>query len=278
MGLFGWLNNIRKKITGQATFEEADQRYEELLRRFNKHKSYFESETEKCIQKIEWHVNSINQAKKEIKTVLFPAFAEKIQQLADVSISDSFIKEQYGRNSVEIEGVKERSDLFLIDFKKNPFKTNFLAFVTLGILTRKRAKESLLKVKEEEKRIEEVIERMDSELARLNRMEEALENIEYYFNSLLELYNTLLNRLDHSVNYLLFRCLNMVHAIVKVQMSIKYLLKRQQKEIEAIVTISSIMKKMVDTQIVVDKSESLSEAKNKLEFNTNEIKEKYNAA
>ena len=133
-------------------------------------------------------------------------------------------------------------------------------------------------MKEEEKRIEEVIERMDSELARLNRIEEALGNIEYYFNSLLELYNTLLNRLDHSVNYLLFRCLNMVHAIVKVQMSIKYLPKRQQKEIEAIVTISSIMKKMVDTQIVVDKSESLSEAKNKLEFSTNEIKEKYYAA
>ena len=53
MGLFGWLNNIRKKITGQATFEEADQKYEELIRRFNQHKAYFESETEKCIQKIE---------------------------------------------------------------------------------------------------------------------------------------------------------------------------------------------------------------------------------
>lgn len=278
MGFFGCINNIRKKITGQATFEEADQKYEELLQRFNQHKAYFESETEKCIQKIESHVDSINKAKKKIKTVLFPAFAEKIQQLADVSISDSFIKEQYGRNSIEIEGVKDRSELFLIDFKKNPFKTNFLAFVTLGVLTRKKAKETLLKVNEEEKRVEEVIERMDSELDRLNRMEEALRNIEYYFNSLLELYNTLLNRLDHSVNFLLFRCLNTVHAIVKVQMSIMYLPKRQQKEIEAIVTISSIMKKMVDTQIVIDKSASLTEAKNKLEFSTNEIKEKYNAA
>ncbi len=278
MGLFGWIKNKVKNFTGQATFEEADQRYEKLMMRFNEHKEYFESETEKCIQKIELHVNNINQAKKEIKTVLFPAFAEKIQKLADVSISESFIKEQYGRNPIELEGVKERSELFLIDFNKNPFKTNFLAFVTLGFLTRKRAKETLLKVKEEEKRIEEVIERMDSELARLNRIEEALGNIEYYFNSLLELYNTLLNRLDHSVNYLLFRCLNMVHAIVKVQMSIKYLPKRQQKEIEAIVTISSIMKKMVDTKIVIDKSASLSETKNKLEVNTNEIKEMYNAA
>ena len=51
MGLFGWLNKIRKQFTGQATFEEADQKYEELLQRFNQHKAYFESETEKCIQK-----------------------------------------------------------------------------------------------------------------------------------------------------------------------------------------------------------------------------------
>jgi hypothetical protein len=276
MGFFGWINKQIKKFTGQATFEEADQRYEDIIKRFNEHKAYFDSETDKCIQKIEKHVDNINEAKKRIKTELFPVFAEKIKQLADVSISDVIIKEQYEGQSVDFEQVKNRSDLFLIDFKKNPFKTNVLAIVTLGFATRKRAKETLLKVKEEEERINEVIERMNSELARINRIEESLGNIEHYFDSLIDVYNALLNRLDHSINFLLFRCLNLLHTIVRAEMSIKHLPKRQQKEIEAIVTISKIMKQMVDTQIIVDESVSSSEVEAKKDFSA--INEMYNAA
>lgn len=269
MGIFGWIgrkiaavghavSNGYKSFTGQATFEEADRMYADIKRRFEEHKRYFEKEVDSLSTEIEKQVSSINKSKTIIKTELFPAFSEKMSRLKDIPVSDNYLKEYFSGSTLKVDKIKAKADLYLIDFKKNPIKSNALAIVTLGFYTRKKAKETLERVKEEKKRLEEEMERMDSELIKLRRIKDALELIAEYYLSLIEIYRKLLNRLDNSVNFLMIRCISTVHKLVREQMSIKLLPKSQQAEIMAMVSISKVLKTMVEKNITMEgKTESI---------------------
>ena len=182
-----------------------------------------------------------------------------MKKLKDITVSDEYLKEYFSGTTLKVDSMKSKADLYLIDFKKNPFKSNSLAIVTLGFYTRKKAKETLERVKEEKKRLEEEMARMDSELVKLRNIKQALELIAEYYLSLIELYRALLNRLDNSVNFLMIRCISFAHKLVREQMSIKLLPKSQQAEIMAMVSISKVLKTMVDKNITMEgKTEKIS--------------------
>lgn len=250
------INKGYKKFTGQATFEEADRLYDEVYERLMTHKAYFEKEVDTLCKDIDKSVSSINKSKVIIKTELFPAFADKIKILKDVPISKIFIKECYIGSTLKVDEMKSKADLYLIDFKKKPFKSNALAIISLGIYTRKKAKETLETVREEKARMEEEIQRMDSELVKLQKIKEALELIAEYYTSLIDIYIALLNRLDNSVNFLIAKCISFTHKLVKEQMSIKLLPKSQQKEIMAMWSISQVLKTMVETKVTLEGTSS----------------------
>ena len=294
MGIFGWIGiKVRavaaaisrgyKSFSGQATFEEADRMYEDIKKRFEEHKAFFEKEVENISSQIEEHVQSINKSKETIKTELFPAFAEKMHILKDIPVSESYLKEYFNGSNLKVDSIKTKANLYLIDFKKNPFKSNALAIISLGFYTRKKAKETLEKVREEKKRLEEEMVRMDSELTKLKAINEALDIIASYYTSMVELYNALLSRLDNSVNFLIIKCLSYAHKIVHEQMSIKLLPKTQQAEIMAMVSISKIMKTMVDTKIILEGKtdiiqRNINSAKNDLHIQKEEINKLNEAA
>lgn len=296
MGIFGWIgrkakvvsnaicdavsatnraiSNGYKSFTGQATFEEADCMYEDIKRRFEEHKRYFEKEVDIISSDIDVQVKSINKSKEVIKTELFPAFSEKMRCLKDIPVSDEYLKEQFSSTTFNVDSIKAKADLYLIDFKKNPFKSNALAIVTLGFYTRKKAKESLDNVREEKKRLKEEMARMDSELTKLHRIKEALELIAQYYLSLIDVYRALLNRLDNSVNFLMIRCISFARKLVREQMSIKLLPKSQQSEIMAMVSVSKVMKNMVDQSITMDgKTEIISRNISKIKEEMRQQKE-----
>jgi hypothetical protein len=263
MGIFGWIGRkVRavaaaisrgyKSFSGQATFEEADRMYEEIRKRFDDHKAYFEKEVDSISSQIDKHVQSINKSKETIKTNLFPAFAEKMRVLKDVRVEQVFLKELFEGSTLKVDCMKSKADLYLIDFKKNPIKSNALAIISLGFYTRKKAKETKERVLEEKKRLEEEMVRMDSELTKLRAIRDALEIIANYYISMIELYVALLTRLENSINFLMIRCISFAHKLVHEQMSIKLLPKSQQAEIMAMVSISKIMKAMVDKKITLD--------------------------
>ena len=154
MGIFGWIGRKAravaaaisrgyKSFSGQATFEEADRMYEDIKKRFEEHKAFFEKEVENISSQIEEHVQSINKSKETIKTELFPAFAEKMHILKDIPVSESYLKEYFNGSNLKVDSIKTKANLYLIDFKKNPFKSNALAIISLGFYTRKKAKETL---------------------------------------------------------------------------------------------------------------------------------------
>lgn len=263
MGIFGWIGRKAramaaaisrgyKSFSGQATFEEADRMYEDIRKRFDEHKAYFEKEVDSISSQIDEHVRSINKSKETIKTDLFPAFAEKMRVLRDVKVEQVFLKELFEGSTLKVDSIKSKADLYLIDFKKNPIKSNALAIISFGFYTRKKAKETKGRVIEEKKRLEEEMARMDSELTKLRAIRDALEIIANYYNSMIELYVALLARLDNSINFLMIKCISFAHKLVHEQMSIKLLPKSQQAEIMAMVSISKILKAMVDKKITLD--------------------------
>ena len=225
-------------------------------------KRLYPNDHDLCEAFVAWRRRAKGETLNEIYANLdsaFPAFAEKMKKLKDITVSDEYLKEYFSGTTLKVDSMKSKADLYLIDFKKNPFKSNSLAIVTLGFYTRKKAKETLERVKEEKKRLEEEMARMDSELVKLRNIKQALELIAEYYLSLIELYRALLNRLDNSVNFLMIRCISFAHKLVREQMSIKLLPKSQQAEIMAMVSISKVLKSMVDKNITMEgKTEKIS--------------------
>ncbi len=275
-------NGVKKvaaRISGKDKFEEAERLYDEISKRYNEKRENFQKEIERITSLIEEHVKSINDSKRMIKRELFPAMANKISKIKDIRISDEYSVEEYIESVLNVDTIRSREQLFTIDFNAHKVKTTFQAIFTLGFYTRKKAKETLYNVKEEEAKINSEISRMDSEINKIYIIEKSIKQVADMFTSVIEMYNNLLIRLDSSINYLLVRSLAFAHQIVGKQMSVKVLPKMQQKEVEAIVTASKILKTMTETQLLsVEKQKDVEEYDGKISGNKKEIESIYKAA
>ncbi len=241
---------VWNKYSGKDKFLEAEALYAEITKKYNDRRKEFDKELVEYTNSIEMHVESINRAKAKIKTDLFVQMANNLSKLHDVSVSKDFSVEAYKEAVLSFDSVREKEDLIKIDFNKHKFKTSLQAIFTLGFYTRKKAKESLYAVQEEEAKINTEIKKMDAEIAKIKAIDMSLNNVDSYFETLIDVYEKLLIRLDNNVNYLFIRCISFAHKVVHEQMSIRNLPVIQQKEIEAIVTASKILKVMVETQIM----------------------------
>lgn len=275
-------NGVKKvaaRISGKDKFEEAERLYDEISKRYNEKREHFQKEIERITSLIEEHVKSINDSKRMIKRELFPAMANKISKIKDIRISDEYSVEEYIESVLNVDTIRSREQLFTIDFNAHKVKTTFQAIFTLGFYTRKKAKETLYNVKEEEAKINSEISRIDSEINKIYIIEKSIKQVADMFTSVIEMYNNLLIRLDSSINYLLVRSLAFAHQIVGKQMSVKVLPKMQQKEVEAIVTASKILKTMTETQLLsVEKQKDVEEYDGKISGNKKEIESIYKAA
>lgn len=275
-------NGVKKvaaRISGKDKFEEAERLYDEISKRYNEKREHFQKEIERITSLIEEHVKSINDSKRMIKRELFPAMANKISKIKDIRISDEYSVEEYIESVLNVDTIRSREQLFTIDFNAHKVKTTFQAIFTLGFYTRKKAKETLYNVKEEEAKINSEISRMDSEINKIYIIEKSIKQVADMFTSVIEMYNNMLIRLDSSINYLLVRSLAFAHQIVGKQMSVKVLPMMQQKEVEAIYTASEILKVMAETQLLnVEKQKDVQEYDRKISDNKKEFESKYKAA
>ena len=273
------VTNVWNKFTGKETFDKAEKLYEQITERYNKRRKQFETDIDNYTKKIETHVEIINRSKERIKRELFPEMAKKLEKIKDISVSEDFSVEEYMAAVLNIDSVRSKSELYKIDFNKHKFKTTVQAIFTLGFYTRKKAKETLYAVQEEEKKIDHEIAKMDAEIIKIKAIEQSLDNVETYFTSLISLYENLLIRLDNSVNFLYVRCMAFAHKLVAQEMSIRRLPVMQRKEVEAIITASKILKTMTDAQITaVENSEKVNDYSKKMQKYHEEMKQVYEAA
>lgn len=273
------VTNVWNRFTGKENFDKADRLYAEITERYNSKRKQFESDISKYTGLIERHVEVINSSKEKIKAELFLEMARKLEKIKDIQVSKDFSVEAYMAEALSFDNIRSKSELYKIDFNKHKFKTTFQAVFTLGFYTRKKAKETLQAVEEEEQKIKNEITKMDAEIKKIKLIEESLANVEYYFTSLIELYENLLIRLDSSINYLFVRSMAFAHRLVHTEMSIKRLPKMQQKEVEAIITVSKILKEMTDAQITsIEKHEKAGEYSEAMKKQHDDINRVYKAA
>lgn len=275
----GWVKEkatgVWNKFTGKDKYLEAQELYDKITADFNRRKTQFDKDLDRIGGKIDGHIENINKYKEKIIKELFARMAEDISKIKDIKYDKDFTIEEYKAAALKLSGVRDRSELFKIDFDNHEFKAivkrTLKAIITFGFKTRKEARESLYAVQEEERKVKLDIAKMDAETTKLERIEQSLDNVEHYFETLVSIYEQLLVRLDNSVKHLTFRCMGLARKIISVEMSIKRLPIMQQKDIEAIITASKILKKMTEAKLVSV------ENKNNVEAFDNELKKQHDS-
>ena len=246
------VTNTWNTFTGKNTYNEAKALYDKIKTTYEKKKKEFDTMLASYLSSIEKHVTAINAARQLIKNNLFKSFAEDLRRITGVEETYHFAIDSFTYDAPSLTGIKARKEVFKIDFDKDKIKTTIQAVFTLGFWTRKRAKETLLAVKEQEKVVNDEIAKMDGTIRKLKMIDKSLDNIEYYFESLISIYTRILDRVNHAVNGLYVRCLIKAHKVVGSEMLVAHLPKVHQEELQAAITATKILKVMAEKPLLVD--------------------------
>ncbi|MTI71446.1 MAG: DNA repair protein [Firmicutes bacterium] len=272
------ISNVWGNFSGKAQFEEAKRIQGKFTKRFSKAKEDFNTQTELLFNKIEKSIENINNNKSTIHKKLLPEMVEKLSKIKDIKIPKEFEIEEYQRNTIKLDRIKSRDELFKIDFDKHKFKTFVQATFTFGFYTRKKSKETLFAVKEEAKKIDNEIAKMKAEIKKLEGIVQALENTEHYFESVLNIYTRLLTRVDNSINTLYFKSIRFTHSLISSNFSLRMLPKVSQKEIENLITASKVLKNMAETKVSSMDKDTINEYQKEAKKSKDEIGKKLKVA
>lgn len=191
---------VYSAVTGKGKFDQAKELYEKLQGRMERGKRDYDVFVERTTDDIEQVVNKINQMKSSLNHQHFQRFIRVSSRIASWDIVLKDLPERFHYDQVRPEGIKNRDELFLIDFDKNPIKSNLKALVSLGFWSRKKATETLHKVQEQEKVLDHELGKLETEKTRLKAVLESLRNVSIYFEELTQVYSGVLDELEYTVN------------------------------------------------------------------------------
>ncbi|QFR49384.1 DNA repair protein [Sulfurimonas lithotrophica] len=190
-------------ITGRTTFNEAEELLAEITDRYDKAKFEYERNMQDITSKLEERINTINYHKTDIYDKHFKRFTDLGNKLHNINIEGKSFLEYFEDSITEVkklEGVRSKEELYMIDFNNLKASEIFFGIFTLGFFTRKKAKQTLVKVQEEEQRIDEEIEKMKSQVVKIKVILESIENVAMYFETLVMNYSKLLDRFEYGVS------------------------------------------------------------------------------
>jgi hypothetical protein len=190
---------VYSKFTGKEKFEQAKKLYDELRIKMDRAKQNYKAFVEKTTSEIDTEVNYINEAKRSLNNEHFTRFLRIASRIASWEIIIKELPDRFQYESLQADDIKARDELFLIDFDKNPVKSNLKALVSLGFWSRKKATETLHKVQEQEKVFELESRKLETEKTRLTAVLASLKNVSIYFRDLTKVYEGVLDELEYTV-------------------------------------------------------------------------------
>ena len=193
----GW-----EKFTGRDKEREAEALLAAMEEKARNKEKEFGDFFEDVQKRIDSSIEKINDIRAELNFQDFRRFEELASNFSLWNVGNTNFEFSRGLTKVELEPLKTREDLFKIDFRNHPIKSNLKAIVSLGFWSRKHAKESLLAVQEENHRLECELKKFDAEKVRLNLVAESLQNVVSFMSSFRAYYKRILDELDYSVNFL----------------------------------------------------------------------------
>lgn len=258
-------------FTGRKNFDEAKTRYNELIKKYNNKKSDYEDKVNRFAAEIKKIVESINAEKQYIIETLF---IKMKNVLSKIKLDNKYSLEYFKMPKTKVEALRTRDDLFLIDFDKSPVKTTLQAVFSLGIWTRKKARETLDRIIEEEKKTEEIFVKMDAEIARMDLLHKALMQTLTYLKDMEAMYENIVYKANNTAKYLRFKCMQFTHGISREFCKLSALPKADQDLMFALFNFTEILNKIVKMELVGKDKGEINDYKVKLEMHYAEYREK----
>ena len=164
-------------ITGKATFQEAEKLYKKIEEEYTRKNNEYKKKISDIGKEIEKKVSNINYHKEDIYLNHFERFKNLGDKLHNISINGKHFLEYFDESITKINnqnGIRSKEDIYKIDFNNLKFTEIAFGILTLGFYTRKKAKETLLKVQAEETRVEADIKEMNSQIIKAQKILEIL--------------------------------------------------------------------------------------------------------
>ena len=263
-------SDLFDEFTGKKTFNEAKARFNALVEKYNSKKADYDIKVNKYAVEIKKIVGSINAEKAYIIETLF---IKMKNVLSKIKYDNKYSLEYFKMPNTKVEALRTRDDLFLIDFDKSPVKTTLQAVFSLGIWTRKKARETLDRIIEEEKKAEEIFAKMDAEITRMDLLHKALTQTLAYLKDMEAMYENIVYKANNTAKYLRFKCMQFTHGVSQEFCKLSALPKADQDLMFALFNFTEILNKIVKMELVGKDKGEINDYRVKLEMHYAEYRE-----
>lgn len=243
----GTTNKVWNSVTGRTTFEEAEDLLDQTKDKYDKAKFEYEKQMKIINSTLEFKLKKINYHKKDIFNNHFSRFTGLANKLHNLNIKGKSFLEYFDDSITEIKnskGLRSKEELYEIDFNNLKISEIFLGTITLGFFTRKKAKETLNKVKKEASRIDEEVRRMKTHITQLNVVIESINNVADYFEVLITNYTNLLNRFEYGISSQIQKTILSGKKLENGKLDFKLMPVVHIEEFQALFNLSIVLKQM----------------------------------
>lgn len=242
MYTFDDLTDKVDEFTGKDLVDKAISKHQHLKENYhNKHSLYSQ-----CVdiygREVGELIEKINDKKQYITEILFAKMKNILSKTKyDEQINLEHINNK--RETIKANEVRSKEELFSIDFDKA--LTWIEAFFTLGVRTSKKARETLDRVEEEEKRIQEVFERMDANVKRMKILQSTLQQLLDYLTDMVNVYEIILHKANNVTKLLRYRTMQFTHKTSQTHYKLSILPKADQELLFALFHFSVLLYRIV---------------------------------
>ena len=270
-------NKVWNGCTGQTTFDKAEDLLQKIVNKYDKALFEYKKDITRISLILESKISTINYHKKDIFHNHFKRFKNTANRLHNLDIDGSSFLEYFDDNITKIKvlnGVKSKDELYQIDFNNLSYKEMAFGILSLGFFTRKKAKQTLIKVEEEEIRINEEIEKMTSQIRKMNVIVKSIDSVVEYFTLLIQNYTKLLDRFEYAISSQTFKVLLNTKELKDGKLNFKLMPIVHIEEFQALFNLSIVLKQMAimgyltdDGGINITDEKAVNDIKYKIEQN-----------
>ena len=258
-------SKVWNSFTGKHYTDEAESIYDEINEKYKKSKIEYEDAVKEIGESIENKISHLNSFKIDIYQKHFKRFINVSSRLHNVTVKGVPFEELFDDSILEIKkekGVRNKEDLFLIDFDKMGFLDTAGMILSLGFFSRKKAKESLEKVKQEQIRVNAEIAEMEAQRIKLTVIAASIDNVVEYFETLIQNYEMLLDRFEFGIQTQ--RVKQMTHAdnVFALKLNFKHIPIVHIEEFQALFNLSIVLKQMANLGYLSTSGELVEDDKN----------------
>ena len=245
-------------FTGKKYIDEANVLLDDVERRYEVAKKKYEAHIARYSSSIERKILTLNQHKQALYQHHFTRFMALAKRLHNVTVKGQPFSDFFANDVLQYKaghGVRSRDDFMLIDFEKMNLLDTFAMVFTLGIFTRKKAKESLEQAKQEQARIEEEIVKMQAQKTKVKVIDQSIDNVVIYFDQLIANYARLLDRFEYGIQTQRLAQLSQIGTVTDMKLDFRLLPVVHLEEFRALFNLSIVLKQMASMSYLNESGE-----------------------